>query len=622
MSLRTKLLAAQLPMLIALALVGFLAISTVDRLAGHSQTILRDNYRSVLAAQRMKEAIERMDSAALFKLSGRWEQGNPLASQYRRIFEAELEIEEGNLTEPGEGEAAGRLRRLWNEYQESYDAFAALDDPSAAAAYYEKLYPEFLAVKEGADKILAMNQDAMVRKSDQVRRLAARLTTSMVFSAILAAMAGLLLSVWLTRRLLRPLSVLAQAVRRLGGGDLEARAIVQGEDEIALLAKDFNRMADHLEEYRSSSLGELLQAQQVTQAAIDSLPDPVVVFDVEGNLINVNAASESVLGLTFTATARDPLAEAAPELREAIARVRAHVLGGRGPWVPKSFDEAVRVSSGGADRWFLPRAHPLRGEEGITGATVLLQDVTRLRRFDELKTDLVSTVAHEIRTPLTSLHMAIHLCLEGSLGELNEKQCDLLYAAREDCQRLETMVADLLDLSRIQSGQVEMKRRPVSVRSLLEAALHLHRSQAEERGVSLEMVPGSSADEEVNVDPERISLVLANLVTNAIRHTPSGGRVEMRGFWQEGQVRFEVSDTGEGILPEFQARVFDRFFRVPGAPARGAGLGLSICREVVEAHGGEIGVDSQPGRGSTFWFTLPLSLQGSIRQEFPKVDGF
>jgi len=607
MRLRVKLLVAQLPLALALVLVGLLAVSTIGRLGGHSQIILQDNYRSVLAAQRMKEAVERMDSAALFKLSGQWEQGEPLAARYRSTFDAELRVEEENITEPGESEAAKRLGSLWNEYLKSYDHFTTLSETVAGSYYYATLYSQFLAVKEGADTILAMNQDAMVRKSDQVRRMASRLTTIMILSTVLATLAGFFLSVSLTRRLLRPLSVLTQAVRRIGEGDLEVRALVGGEDEIALLAKDFNMMAKHLEQYRSSSLGELLQAQQTAQGAIDSLPDPVVVFDVEGKLINVNAASENLLGLGFSARAGDPLTAIAPELRDAVERVRTHVLGGRGLWVPKSFDEAVRVSPSEGDHWFLLRGHPLHGEEGILGATILLQDVTRLRRFDELKSDLVSTVAHELRTPLTSLHMAIHLCLERSLGELSEKQADLLYAAREDCQRLETMIEDLLDLSRIQSGQVEMKRRPVSVRSLMESAIHLHRPAAEERGLKLEVDPQSLAEDEVRADPERISLVLANFVTNAIRHTPSGGTITMRGVRHDGQMRFEVSDTGEGIPSEFQPRVFDKFFRVPGSSAQGVGLGLSICREIVEAHDGKIGLESQPGQGSTFWFTLPMS---------------
>lgn len=607
MKLRTKLLLAQLPLALALLLIGWLAISTLSNLGGASQTILKDNYRSVLAMQRMKEASERMDSAALFKLAGHWATGAPLAAGHRKIFETELRVEEGNITEPGEIDLAKRLRKQWDAYQSHYDRFIALADPEPARQlYFSTLYPLFLDIKQSADQVLDLNQDAMVRKSDRVRQIAARMNTFMLLSTLAAALAGIFVSIMLTRRLLRPLSVLSQATRRLGEGDLAVRAQVDGHDEIALLAGEFNTMAEHLEKYRRSSLGELFQAQQTTQAAIDSLPDPVAIFDLEGRLINVNAASERLLGLALALDSRDPLSRLPRELVSALEKAKAHVLGGKGALIPRSFDEAVCLPSSEGDRWFLLRANPLYGdEEGIMGATVLLQDVTRLRRFDELKTDLVSTVAHELRTPLTSLHMAIHLCLDETVGELNAKQGDLLYAAREDCQRLQTMVDDLLDLSRIQSGRVEMKRQRVSCRSMLESAVNAHQATADENGITLTIDPLDSTDETINADPERIELVLTNLISNAIRHTSRGGQITLHAAAQGEWMRFEVRDTGEGIAPEYHARVFDKFFRVPDSRTAGVGLGLSICREVVEAHDGEIGVDSQPAQGSTFWFTLP-----------------
>jgi signal transduction histidine kinase len=611
MKLRTKMLLAQLPLALALVAIGWLAITTLGELGGASQTILQDNYRSVLAAQRMKEACERMDSAALFKLSGHWDQGAALIKEHRARFEAELRVEEGNITEQGEKDAALRLRQTWQHYQQTHADFAALDDPAKAEdTYYRVLYPAFLQLKQGADDILALNQDAMMRKSNDVHRIAGRMNHAMLVSTIIAAMAGLIASGALTRRLLRPLSVLSQATHRLGEGDLAARAQVSGRDEIGQLAGEFNTMAEHLEKYRRSSLGELFQAQQTTQAAIDSLPDPVLIFDPAGQLINVNAASETLLGLVLSPGDRDPLTHLPAELRAALGQAQQHVLGGQGGVIPKSFDESIRVPSINGERWFMLRAHPLYGEqEGLLGVTVLLQDVTRLRRFDELKTDLVSTVAHELRTPLTSLHMAIHLCLDETAGELNDRQADLLYAAREDCQRLQTMVDDLLDLSRIQSGRVEMKRQPMLVRTLLENTWQLHHAVAIERDVKLEIDPQAAGDEQVSADAERIALVLTNLVTNAIRHTPAGGTITLRAERRDDYVRFEVSDTGEGIAPEYQPKVFDKFFRVPGSQSMGVGLGLSICREVIAAHRGEIGVESEPGQGSTFWFTLPWSAQ-------------
>ncbi|NVJ16962.1 PAS domain-containing sensor histidine kinase, partial [Myxococcus sp. AM010] len=240
----------------------------------------------------------------------------------------------------------------------------------------------------------------------------------------------------------------------------------------------------------------------------------------------------------------------------------------------------------------------------VVGATVILQDVTRLRRFDELKNDLVATVAHEFRTPLTSLRMALHLVTEGVVGPVTEKQADLLFAAREDCERLQGIVDDLLDLSRIQAGQLQLELRRVPAEVLVDAALEAQRAAAEERGVrlsgqvALDVAP-------VDVDPDRLGLVLGNLVGNAVKHTPMGGEVEVRVSRDARGVRFEVRDTGEGIAVEQQARIFEKFYRAPGAPAGGAGLGLSIAKDIVQAHGGDIGVVSAPGQGSTFWFTLP-----------------
>jgi signal transduction histidine kinase len=311
----------------------------------------------------------------------------------------------------------------------------------------------------------------------------------------------------------------------------------------------------------------------------------------------------------------DALGLAAPEVRAVLERARAHVLGGRGAYLPRGFEEAVRVESPEGDRWLLPRGSPVHGETGeVVGASVILQDVTRLRRFDELKNDLVATVAHEFRTPLTSLRMAIHLCAEGLAGPITEKQADLLFAAREDCERLQGIVDDLLDLSRIQAGQLKLEVRRVPTEELVRAALDVHRAAAEERGVRLEVAVGPEAGT-VEVDPERLQLVLSNLVANGVRHTPEGGEVVVRVARDGARVRFEVADTGEGIPLEQQARIFEKFYRAPGASAGGAGLGLSISREVVQAHGGEIGVTSEPGRGSTFWFTLPRRPGVSLAAE-------
>lgn len=623
MTLRGKLLLAQAPLAVALAAVGVLSAWVTTRLADQSRLILADNYRSVLAAQRMKESLERIDSGFMDILAEHPAGAAGSIASNRRIFERELEVQEGNITELGEEQITKVLRAAWDAYSRAADAYLQLDSRAARdASYFNGVRPAFLQVKQRADDILALNQDAMVRKSDRVAERARLLEQVVTGAVLLVSVLGLLAATWLIAHTLRPLGVVAAAVRRFGDGDLKARAAVRGEDEIASVAGEFNRMADRLERYRQSSLGELIQAQQAAQAAIDGLADPVLLLDGTGAVEGSNQAAAALLGINAErGSGEEALAGADPGIRALFDKLRAHVLAGKGAYVPKGFEEAVRVpSTGDGERMFLPRATPIYSEDGtVAGGAIVLQDITRLFRFDELKNDLVATVAHEFRTPLTSLRMALHLCTEEVVGPLTPKQADLLFAAREDCERLQVIVDELLNLSRIESGSIDLHRRRADPDGLVEMAVEVHRAAAEQARVNLrtELPPGLP---EVFVDPDRLQLVFSNLVTNAIRFAPKESEIVVRArpgairadvgahrVAEATHIRFEVVDQGPGIAAEHQAGLFEKFFRVPGSPAGGSGLGLFIAKGVVQAHGGEIGVDSTPGHGATFWFTVPVA---------------
>lgn len=367
----------------------------------------------------------------------------------------------------------------------------------------------------------------------------------------------------------------------------------------------------------NSSLGELLQTQQALRAAIDSLPDPVVMCGVAGELWLVNRAAAALLGRVVDSRTTDPVHEVDSAVRPILERLRSHVLGGKGPYTPSDLEEAIRVSSSEGARYFLPRAAPVyETPGGIVGATVVFQGVTRFCRLGEFLNDLGVTIAHELRTPLTSLRMALELCLEQAVGPLTEKQAEALHAAQEDCKRLQTMVDGLLDLSRIEAGCVEMHQQPMSIVALVQAALETHRTLAAARGIQLATALPLS-DGEVFVDAERIALVFSNLIANALHHTPSGGQVTIWTRPLNGWIQCEVADTGNGIPQKYHRCIFDKFFRVPGALRGGAGLGLAIAQKIVQGHGGEIGVESEEGHGSSFWFTLPLVATANAKNATP-----
>ncbi|MBC8133404.1 MAG: HAMP domain-containing protein, partial [Deltaproteobacteria bacterium] len=453
MTLRRKLVLAQVPLAIALVLVGLVSSITTTRLGEGSRLILAENYRSVLAAQRMKESLERIDSHAVLILVGNRAESTVGIARHRASFENELRVQEGNITEPTEGTATQGLRAAWDDYLRAIDKYAtptATEDPAAfRAAYFSILQSRFERVKRLAEEVLTINQDAMVKKSDRAVRSAHFFEGVVIAAIFLALFLGVFASTTLTSRLLRPLRVVNLAVRRFGEGDLAARAVVHGNDEIAALAVEFNRLAEKLHRYRASTLEELIQGQQVAQAAIDGLPDPVLLLDSKGQLQGVNTAATTLLRIDPDRPTAETFARADPAVRAMVDRLRGHVLSGKGPYVPRGFEDALRLGeTPDGEKIFLPRATPTYGEGGaITGAAIVLQDATKLFRVDELKTDLVAAVAHEFRTPLTSLRMALHLCTEQVVGPLTDKQSDLLFAAREDCERLQVIVDDLLNLS-------------------------------------------------------------------------------------------------------------------------------------------------------------------------------
>ena len=602
MSFGRRLLLAQIPFAAALLAVGLVALTSLSSIGGAAQSLLRDNYRSALAAQRMSSALDALDRDAQLRACGQV-RGAGRSAQAREQFEAELRIEADNITEPGEAAAAQRLVAAWERYLRTPGA-AGTAAPSAT--YARSLADAADAVRAAAAEIVSINQAGMIRRSDDARRNARDLGLFTVFATLVALAVGVMASAAVTATVARPVSTLTTAVRAFGEGRLDARIRPRGEDEIAALGREFDTMADRLEQYRKSTLGELLQAQEAAQAAIDSLPDPVIILDAAGAVLNLNRAAERLLGLEPDQGLDAPLPLLDSALRDRIELVRAHVLSGKGPYVPHGFEDAVRIDRPDGPLRVLPRATALLSpERAVIGVAIVLQDVTRLVRIDELRSDLVATVAHEFRTPLTSLQLAVHLLGDGAAGSVTEEQADLVATARDDCRRLQAIVDDILDLSKIRSGRIAIRARPVDAQALLAREVVAAEGPAHAKGVGLDLDLERSTDEiSVLADAERVAVALANLFANAVRHTPPGGHIHARLSREGPSVRFEVQDTGPGIPAEHHALIFERFYQVPESVAGGLGLGLYISREIIEAHGGAMGVESREGQGSTFWFTL------------------
>jgi signal transduction histidine kinase len=263
-------------------------------------------------------------------------------------------------------------------------------------------------------------------------------------------------------------------------------------------------------------------------------------------------------------------------------------------------------SVAGSERAFRLRTTPMRdNDHHLLGAVTLLEDITHLREIDRLKSEFIATASHELRTPLTSVQMGVHLLLERAAGELTEKQVEILSACREDCERLDTLMRDLLDVSRIEAGESKPRLEPIKTRDLINDAIKELRPQVESKGLDFRVEAPIDLPA-VIADRSQVERVLSNLVVNAMRYTKHG-EIKISVLPRGNFVAVSISDTGSGIPPEYLPHIFDKFVQVPGAATGGAGLGLAISRLIVEAHGGQISVQSERGKGSTFTFTLPMA---------------
>jgi signal transduction histidine kinase len=593
MTLRRKLLLSQIPLTVALAVIAAGALYAAVRFGSAPGDILYQNFRSFDAARSMLHTADLIDQRVL-SASLRGEQLDPEpVSDSIASFERELRLQESNITEAGERDATDALGRLWAAYR------AGLGDvgtPSGLATHRERSRQ----LRDAIDQIIQMNRDAMRRKSERARREAERIGAALTATAVIAFLLAVLLSgVWI-RRILAPMRVLERAVHRLAEGDFDAQIRVQGTDEIASLSSSFNDMAVRLAQYRQSSIGELLDANKRLESVMDSLADAVVVYDLDGAPIATNQVATKLLG-----TESPWLDELPGTLEEAVRDAFDRVRQSGEAFEPASLDAAIEVPGAPSPRSLLVSATPVRTRgEVLSGVTVAMRDVTRSRRIEGFKGDLVAAAAHELRTPLTSLHMAVHLCLEQAAGPLTDRQQDLLATARQDCERLQSVVEELLEMARLESGAARLARSRVNVGELLRDALSRHEAQARQRGKSLELVPGDSLLA-IDADYARLERVLDNLIENALVHAGDGGRVALGFERDDGSVRIHVDDTGPGIPPDMRERVFAKFFRVPGTTEQGSGLGLSIVEDIVRAHGGQVGVESSALGGARFWFSIP-----------------
>lgn len=596
--LRTRLYLGILPLLLILVGVGIYAIQVERELAGSLSRDLRNNYVAITALQQMREAAGLMNSAVLNAQLG----GNVLEAQ--KPFGAQRSAFMRHLTDQRGSSAGSPRSKLVEEIDEAFEDFVKRSEAVFRFGGGGRLGEQardssaYFRVIETIEALTRRDSAAARETEGRVQRLATT-TEQGILIAIGAAIVLSLFVAWrLAASLLRPIKLLTASAVAVGEGDLDREVPEFSTDELGQLGKAFNTMSAKLRAYREATLAKVLRTQRTMEATLTSAPDPVFVVNRDGRHELRNPAAEVLARETDFADGQFPAALAEP---------LASVLASGEHYLPTDYGRAISLRVGRDERHYLPRILAIGDKlTEFKGAAVILQDVTKFRLLDDAKTNLVGTVSHELKTPLTSLRMAVYLLLEQKLDGFTATQRELLESARDDADRLLRILDNLLDLARLEAGASLLHRAETTVGALVEEVAREARVVIEGAGQKLvvEFAPGLP-EQSLSVDAARLRHVFMNLLTNAAKYSPPSGTITLAVSPEPGLVRFAVRDRGPGIAPEILPHVFDRFYRAPGQTKTGAGLGLAIAREIVVAHGGSIACTSTVGEGTEFHFVLP-----------------
>jgi signal transduction histidine kinase len=533
----------------------------VNELADIPRRTLDENFRSIVATEEMDRALAAMVA----------EPGDKSA---RDRFERALSESRSDVSEIGEREVVQSVQR-------EYAAFLATPTVEQARR-----------LKEDVSRIFRLNEVALVKKNEAASSVAHRLAVSILILLGVGFVGGTLGAARAAGQIAGPLRKLAIAVAGLGERGPYQRLPAEGYTEARTLAREFNELAGRLERYERSNLDQILAEKAKLEAIMASMSEGVIVTDGYNRILLANAVARRAFDAKELG---GPLEQAPgdPALRAAVARVTER---------PGRVIAEVPIGAGRDQRMYSLNAAFVREGEKQLGTVVVLRDVTVLRRGEAERGELMAKLTHELRTPLTSA--AISLGVLGDDPVAPEKHRQVMELLRGDLVRLKALSDDIHQMARAQLANSELVKEVLSTAELVRAVAKPFSLQAEQRNVRFEVECAPDLPP-LYADRNRLPWVFSNLCSNALRYTPSGGRVTVRAGGDRDSVLFEVVDTGPGIAKEDQVRLFDKFTQGSSPNAGMAGLGLFIAREIVEAHGGFIGVESEPGRGSRFFFHLP-----------------
>jgi len=558
-SVKNKIRWGTIFLFLLVVLSGGFSIYYLVKLRTLSKNVLTANYESLQYSHSMQKAL---DSVQYGKTS------------FIDSFELQLKQQETNTTEPGETEATNRLRIYFEKLKNRDSSVTNIND-----------------IGNELHSILSLNMKAIKQKNEKAERSAENAMSVLITIVAFIFIVGFTFAFNFPSVLTTPIQKLTQAIKAISEKDYSHRIHVESKDEFGQLANAFNEMAERLEYFESSNLNKIMFEKARAEAVINSLKDASIGIDKNNFVLFANRQALQLLGLK----AEGAVGKSTDELNKKNDLFKF--------LVENESTNPFKIVVDGKENYYVKELIEIsQGEPG--SKVIVLKNITSFKELDVAKTDFISTVSHELKTPLASSDFSLKL-LEDERIDKSEKK-ELIQQLKNDNQRMLRILSELLNMSQVEAGKIQLDIQSVNPNQIVESSIKAVGANAKEKGLHLQNEIEAGLPN-IKADPDKINWVLNNFLANAITYAPFESQITITVVKKNDQISFAVSDSGQGIEEKYLSRIFERYFQVPGrSDKKGSGIGLAICKEFIEAMSGKIWVRSKIGEGSTFGFDIPV----------------
>lgn len=553
-------------MIIILSLVSAYSVFSIKK---DTENILKANYNTLEYSRNMLSALDGIST----------DEDKAIA-----VFESNLKKQFVNITEVGEDKVTSNLSASFVLLKKNRN------DNSIKAQIRQDIF-----------EIMKLNMNAIKQKSDVAKTTAETANLWIACVGTFCFLIAFNLLINLPNNIANPIKELTASIKEIANRNYSERVHFYNHNEFGDLAKSFNTMAQKLEEYSNSSLHKLTFEKKRLETLINNMHDPIIGLDTEGMILFVNDAALKIIGMKQ----EEVIGKSASTLAIKNDLMRSLIINDLESAKPHS----MKIFADGKESYFEKETINITvtptGEDNMLsiGNVIILRNITLFKELDFAKTNFIATVSHELKTPISSIKMSLQLLEKEGTGKINEEQQQLIDSIKEDSGRLLKITGELLEISQLETGNIQLNIEKSNPHEIVNYAIEAVKVQAEQKQIQLAIEAENNLPD-VKADSEKTSWVLINFLTNAVRYSSENSKVVVKIIQENNQIIFKVVDTGKGIDNRYKTKVFDKYFQIPGSNKSGTGLGLAISKEFIEAQNGTIGVESELGLGSTFYFKL------------------